>query len=137
MTPKTHVMLINEKADEQRCFYNIIKVVNASIELIQIKKGIDAIRYFNGASFTVPDFIFVDTTHTGRNGFETLSILTKMPVLRRTTFYLCTDTDPHILDEIAHSLGAKGCIKKEKNMDIIVPQLTKLLAENHFAMVKK
>jgi CheY-like chemotaxis protein len=136
MTHTTRVMLINEKAEDQRCFYHIIKAVDASIELIQIQKGIDAIHYFNRKSFAVPDFIFVDVMLTGRNGFETLSILSKMPVLNHTTFFLCTDAEPYILEEIAQALGAKRCIKKEKNMDIIVPQLTRLFAENHFAIAK-
>lgn len=125
-----NILLIDDDEDDRMVFSNAVESLNAEIQCETATDGADALALLNEKLLFFPDYIFLDLNMPGMTGFQFLSKLKAISVLRTIPVVIYT-TSGHDRDvEKAFSLGASGFITKPNSYEVLKKTLRKILVDH-------
>ena len=117
------LLLVDDDEDEHLFFQWSLEKIGADIRLSCVFSSTQAVVALKE---TVPAMIFVDINLPGADGFDCVASIRKMYHLKDVPIYMYSTEISEGTLRRAASLGAKGCIKKTRNHDL----LAKMIREN-------
>ncbi len=107
-----------------------ISFANEDVTLVTVDNGDDAIAK---ARELVPDLVLADVVMPGKTGYEVCETIKSDPNLRHIPVLLLTGTFEAFDEDRARQVGAAGHVAKPFEAQILVDQVTQLLAASQAA----
>ncbi len=125
MKPKT-ILLVDDDADDQYFFLDILQELEPSSKCITAKNGIEALSLLE-SSLPLPDLIFLDLNMPFMNGVECLSIIRKNETFKDIAIVIYSTSNDEISVKKTYELGANLFFQKPINFKCMQAKLESLL----------
>jgi|SRR6218665_1193920 len=127
MQPSRKCFFIDDDEDDRDFFCTAMTEIDAAIECLFAKDGIDAIDQLTKDEFLVPDYIFIDMNMPLMDGKECLEKIKTIKRLDQIPVYIySTSSSPKLVDEVLAS-GATDFLIKPSNMDDLILMLRQIV----------
>lgn len=118
---------IDDDEDDRDFFCTAMTEIDASIECLFAKNGVDAIDQLTQNAAMIPNYIFIDMNMPMMDGKQCLETIKGIERLKEIPVYIySTSGSPKIIDEILAS-GAKDFLIKPSNMAELIAMLRQIV----------
>lgn len=125
---KKHILLIDDDKDELRLFVHALDDLNIRYKCTWAQSGEQALQQLR---YLAPDIIFLDVNMPGKNGFEVLNDIKRMPEKKEIPVILFSTTMDHHINNMGLAFGATACIQKSNNVKSLSKVLDKFVTTEH------
>jgi DNA-binding NtrC family response regulator len=133
MKNNMHLLLVDDDPDDRELFIEAVKEIDASINCVAAKNGLQALEWLKDDSHPIPDLIFLDISMPLLNGSKCLAEikqdnrLVNIPVIIYTT---SRNVEESI---VLKDMGAVHFISKPRDAEEIYYLVSVVLEEHLFA----
>ncbi len=123
-------LLIEDDVDDQEIFCMAVHKIDAQIECIISKDGVQAIKLLEADQSLKPDYIFIDVNMPKMDGMECLRRIKELPQAAESIIFMfSTSSEPTFIDK-SKILGANCFIVKPPALSLLTEKLEEIFKTN-------
>ena len=117
------ILLVDDDADDRKYFIDAVAEIDARIECVTAKDGLQALELLQNDGLSLPDFIFLDLNMPRMNGKLCLEEIKKQSRLQQIPIVIYTTSSGTRDKEQLLAMGAFAFVTKPPEFDQLISLL--------------